>query len=329
MKKLFLIFGLLGWMAACSSSGGNSNGDTQGGVCGPDSLVYCDTTGQDTGDPQDTQGDTAPQGDVTSDGTGDLTPNPDAGLDTAVDTAVDTAIDTPQDTPQDTLWTDCSPYCTAPDGINWVFITGGTFDMGCSAGDSGCADHEKPTHSVTVAPFMMMDTELTEGQYQALTGTNPSFAPKGADYPVENLTWEDARVFCEAIGGRLPTEAEWEFAARGGTTTKHYCDTADCVLDLGWVDTNSDKMKHPVKQKTANLYGLYDTVGNVWEWVSDWYAADYYATSPTDNPPGPETGTEKVARGGSFLNLGSTRVSARYHTAPTSAFDTMGLRCAK
>jgi formylglycine-generating enzyme required for sulfatase activity len=314
MKNLFLIAGLLVGLAACSGSdgGGGPGADLVETDVGGDTLLTEDTLadGQDSMPQGDLGGDTAPLDGVPGE---DLT-----------------ALDTLPDTPQDTLWTDCSPYCTTPEGVNWVFITGGTFNMGCSPEDSTCADHELPAHSVTVAPFMIMEAELTEGQYQALVGTNPSFTPKGANYPVENLTWDEARVFCEAIGGRLPTEAEWEFAARGGTTTKYYCgDDSACVPTIGWCNTNAEGAKHPVKEKLANALGLYDTTGNVWEWVADWYAADYYATSPAENPKGPETGTEKVARGGSFVNLGSARVSSRYNTDPASAFDTLGLRCAK
>ncbi len=152
-------------------------------------------------------------------------------------------------------------------GCGWIPIPAGTFQMGCSPNDSGCTSKEEPSHAVTLSAFEMLETEVTEAQYLAVMGTNPSCNYNeggGPDNPVECVTWFNAKAFCEAVGGRLPTEAEWEYAARGGTTTKYYCgDLVSCLTGIAWYGLNSDGKLHSVKGKTANAYGLYDMLGNV------------------------------------------------------------------
>jgi formylglycine-generating enzyme required for sulfatase activity len=224
--------------------------------------------------------------------------------------------------------------CTYPGtgGVTWVAIPGGTFQMGCSAGDSGCTVYESPVHQVTLTGFEMLETEITEGQYLAVMGSNPSAHFNGASgttMPVENINWSQAKAFCEAIGGRLPTEAEWEYAARGGTTTKYYCGNDDsCLGGIAWYPVNAGIGKQPVKGKTANAYGLYDMLGNIWEWTNDWYAA--YGAGAQTNPQGPDSWYDRVFRGGAF-DSGEffLRVSYRAEGDPSDALDFLGARCAR
>jgi len=220
-------------------------------------------------------------------------------------------------------------------GLKWISIPGGTFQMGCSPGDEGCADRENPAHAVTLSPFEMLETEVTESQYSAVMGENPSCnynAGGGPNNPVECVTWFQAKEFCETIDGRLPTEAEWEYAARGGTTTKYYCgDDVGCVPGIAWwYNPNSDWKKQNVKGKAANAFGLYDMLGSVWEWTADWLDIGYYSVSPSANPPGPASGFARVSRGGGFLSLDDTlRVSARNQKDPSANDDNTGIRCAR
>ena len=219
-------------------------------------------------------------------------------------------------------------------GLKWVSIPGGTFQMGCSPGDSYCGKDEEPSHSVTLSSFEMLETEVTEGQYLAVTGEDPSDdygGGGGSNSPVENVTWFDAQAYCESAGGRLPTEAEWEYAARGGTTTKYSCgDASSCLDGIAWYDDNSGGHKHDVKGKDPNGYELYDMSGNVWEWVSDWYDSDYYDVSPDNNPQGPNSGSSRVIRGGGFGNGAySLRVSNGVYFLPSGGGYVVGFRCAR
>jgi formylglycine-generating enzyme required for sulfatase activity len=257
-----------------------------------------------------------------------------------------TPTDTP--TPGDTVG-GCQPACTGNKvcieggcqniGLTWVPIPGGSFQMGCIPGDEYCGDDEKPQHPVTISAFKMLETEVTEAQYFAVTGENPSDDYNGGggdDSPVENITWFDAKAFCEAIGGRLPTEAEWEYAARAEGTTKYICGPeSSCLDDYAWYSTNSDdgsgEHKHDVKGKLANDFGLYDMSGNVWEWVADWYDPDYYDMPDANNPQGPNIGSYRVNRGGGFVYDGvyDLRVSYRSGGAPSDVYDYVGFRCAR
>jgi formylglycine-generating enzyme required for sulfatase activity len=218
----------------------------------------------------------------------------------------------------------------------WVTIPSGTFMMGCSQGDGECLDDEKPPHSVTVSSFEMLETEVTESQFEAVMGKNPSNCFEGsggADNPVECVNWFDARAFCEAMGGRLPTEAEWEYAARGGTETKYYCgDEPECLNDIAWFDVNYTGTKHSVKKKEPNLFGLYDMLGNVEEWTNDWYDDSYYESSPSSNPPGPNSDNHspRVIRGGfCWADYDFLRVSNRTLDEPLFFADYIGFRCAR
>lgn len=220
------------------------------------------------------------------------------------------------------------------DDVTWVALTGGTFLMGCKDEDQWCeiGDGEFPQHEVTIGPFELMATEVTQELYAEITGLEPSYFEDCPQCPVENVTWDDAVAFCEQLGGRLPTEAEWEFAAWGGVDTLYYCGNDEqCVDDIAWHSQNSYGKTHPIRQKTPNDYGLYDMLGNVFEWVEDWFDAEYYANSPAENPTGPASGETKVIRGGSWLfhYQGPLRASCREANDPDTPRSNVGFRCAR
>ena len=189
-------------------------------------------------------------------------------------------------------------------GIKWVPIPAGELQMGCVANDGGCQEDELPAHTVTLSAFEMLETEVTEHQYELVRGEDLSCdygTGGGASSPVECVEWSEAKAFCTAVGGRLPTEAEWEYAARAGTSTIYICgDESECLDEHCWNEDNSGGHKHDVKGKGPNGFGLYDMSGNVWEWVSDWYDFDFYSVSEAENPTGPSSGTHKVLRGSAF-----------------------------
>jgi formylglycine-generating enzyme required for sulfatase activity len=204
--------------------------------------------------------------------------------------------------------------------------------MGCSSGDSECDDDETPPHSVTLSDFAVLETEVTVSQYEIVTGDNPSYdrgASDGLNAPVEGVDWYGAKEFCDAVDGRLCTEAEWEYAARGGTTTKYYCgDDESCLYQIAWYGSGSGGKKQEVGGKNPNEFGLYDMLGNVDEWVNDWYHDDYYSDSPQNDPGGPVTSDNKVRRGGGF-DLGTLRVSYRGVLNPSGSGPVLGFRCCK
>jgi formylglycine-generating enzyme required for sulfatase activity len=197
-----------------------------------------------------------------------------------------------------------------------------------------------PVHRVTLKPFLLSKYEMTQGQWLRFTGENPSrFQPghPGLEkpitllHPVERVSWEDCRDVLARLDLRLPTEAEWEYAARGGTNAKFYCgDDAACLAEAAWDLDNADLATHPVAQMAPNAFGLYDMLGNVWEWVSDWYNAEWYTGSPSDNPAGPDAGAERVLRGGAWNNESFyLRVSFRNYDIPTDLSRAGGIRCAR
>ena len=208
-----------------------------------------------------------------------------------------------------------------------VYVEGGSFQMG-----SKKSKDEKPIHTVTVSSFFMDKTEVTQAQYKKVMGKNPSHFSGCDDCPVERVSWHDATAFAQKVGKRLPTEAEWEYAARGGVKTNSgssqtsYAGSND-LNSVAWYGDNSGSKTHPVAQKQANALGLYDMSGNVWEWCSDWYSDSYYSESPQNDPQGPNSGSSRVLRGGSwFLNDSYCRVANRLRLNPVSRDNDYGFR---
>ena len=206
--------------------------------------------------------------------------------------------------------------------MDFVLVPAGEFDMGSNDGPA----EEKPIHRVKISkPFYVAKYEVTQAQYEKVVGRNPSKF-KGADLPVEQVSWEDAQVFCKAASkltgrtARLPTEAEWEYACRAGTTTQFSAGQGEAALGtVGWYDKNSGDATHPVGQKKANAWGLYDMHGNVPEWCEDWHVEQYYAASPAADPQGPEKRGFRVLRGGSWYNdAARCRSACRIGGAPGS-----------
>lgn len=198
----------------------------------------------------------------------------------------------------------------AKDGLTYVWISPGTYIMGCRAAKSECFRWELPARPVTLrAGFWTGQTEVTQEAYRIVIGKNPS-RYRGSSLPVDQVSWFNARAYCEAIGMRLPAEAEWEYAARGGATGPRYAS----LDSIAWYDGNSHDRTHPVAQKNPNAFGLYDMLGNLWEWVDDRYEADP---------------SKRMLRGGSFYNLArDLRVSNRLWASPQTAHRNMGFRCA-
>ena len=179
-----------------------------------------------------------------------------------------------------------------------VFVAGGTFQMG-----SNSESDEKPIHTVTISGFFMDKTEVTQAEYRKVMGKTPSSFSGCDDCPVEKVSWHDANAYAKKVGKRLPTEAEWEYAARGGNKSKGYAYSGSNDLDaVAWYNNNSGSKTHPVAQKQPNELGLYDMSGNVWEWCSDWYDEGYYSGSPQTDPQGSNSGKSRVLRGGSWFS---------------------------
>ena len=225
--------------------------------------------------------------------------------------------------------------------IEMRWIPPGKFPMGSPSGEDGRFDWEGPQHEVTLTRgFWLGSTPFTQAQWEAVMGKNLSQF-KGGDRPVEMVNWENCQEYCEALnkllpglGARLPTEADWEFACRAGTSAFNDgspCtapEGADPALDrLGWYDKNSGGETHPVGQKQANAWGLYDMHGNVWEWCEDWFGS--YPPEAQIDPAGPENGVVRVVRGGSWNNPArSCRSARRAGFDPGYRFDNLGFRLA-
>jgi len=220
------------------------------------------------------------------------------------------------------------------DGLKYVWVAPGTFMMGCSPGDGECFDDEMPLHRVTLRKgFWMGQTPATVGAYKRFAGSTGRQMPPPVAFnnnwmnknmPIVNVTWEEAQAYCGWMGGRLPTEAEWEYAARGGRAEARYGN----LDEIAWYGNNSARQTHEVAQKRANGFGLFDVLGNVWEWVNDWYDQNYYQNSPAQDPAGPVTGQYRVQRGGSWSNLTRlVRVSSRYLSDPANRLYNGGFRC--
>ena len=216
-----------------------------------------------------------------------------------------------------------------------VRVDGGTFTMGATEEQGSDAyDIEKPAHQVTLSSYMIGETEVTQALWQAVMGNNPSRFTGDSSRPVEKVSWNDCQEFIKKLNSmtgktfRLPTEAEWEYAARGGNKSKHYkYSGSNNIDDVAWYDGNSGNHTHRVKTKSPNKLGLYDMSGNVWEWCSDWYGG--YSSSAQTNPKGASSASSRVDRGGGwYYDAGSCRVSNRNYWSPVNRFEDLGLRLA-
>lgn len=209
---------------------------------------------------------------------------------------------------------------------NMVYVSGGTFIMG---GDE--SSDQTPTHSVTLSSYYICKYEVTQALWRAVMGSNPSKF-KGDNLPVEQVSWNDCQTFINRLNNytgrnfRLPTEAEWEFAARGGNYSHHYkYSGSNYIGDVAWYANNSGNRTHPVGTKQPNELGLYDMSGNVYEWCSDWYGS--YSSYSQSNPTGPNRGSNRVDRGGSWRDYARIcRSSCRYDFEPGSRYGYLGLR---
>jgi sulfatase modifying factor 1 len=251
------------------------------------------------------------------------------------------------------------------DGQRYVWILPGKFTMGCSFGDDECHDDEKPSHEVEIAKgYWLAQTPVTVGAWKKVNGklpewgsswkvagTDHDFNPNWADLqqPVIGLTWPEASQFCEAIGGRLPTEAEWEYAARAGSKSARY----GALDSIAWYADNSGKQRldsaellktdgasyakrlldngngpHDAGLKDPNAWKLYDMLGNVWQWTADWYDAKYYARGENQNPLGPPGGESRSLRGGSWGDVPRVvRASVRLGVERGDRYNLIGFRC--
>lgn len=216
--------------------------------------------------------------------------------------------------------------------LEMIFIRGGKYvSMGDTWGD-GDKD-EEPVHEVILDNFMIGKFQITQTQWLTLMGTNPSkFKKNNLNAPVENVTWNDAQAFIEKLTEysqlqfRLPTETEWEYAARGRSKIQKYAGNKT-IQDSIWFKDNSNNKTHPVGKKDANIFGIYDMSGNVCEWVNDWYAP--YSIESQNNPTGPSTGQSKILRGGSWnLDYWFARVCARMSAPPETLSNEIGFRIA-
>ena len=215
-----------------------------------------------------------------------------------------------------------------------VEVRGGTFRMGATS-EQGCDayDWEKPVHSVTLSGYYIGKTEVTQALWQAVMGSNPSYF-EGDDLPVEQVSWDDCQEFIRKLNSltgqnfRLPTEAEWEFACRGGNNSRGYKYSGSNYIDnVAWYDGNSGGKTHPVATKSPNELGIYDMSGNVWEWCCDWYGD--YTSGALTNPKGPESGSLRVHRGGCWIYYARfCRSSFRHFNFPTHRYYYLGLRLA-
>ncbi len=218
--------------------------------------------------------------------------------------------------------------------FNMVRVEGGTFTMGATSEQGSDAENnEKPTHPVTLSSYYIGETEVTQELWKAVMGSNPSNF-KGYNLPVEMVSWEDCQTFINKLNQqtgkkfRLPTEAEWEYAARGGSKSRRYkYSGSNSISDVAWYGENSNKKTHTVKAKKANELGLYDMSGNVYEWCQDWFGS--YSSGSQSNPPGASSGSTHVGRGGSWVASASyCRVSIRHHNTPSNGSKYLGLRLA-
>jgi formylglycine-generating enzyme required for sulfatase activity len=249
---------------------------------------------------------------------------------------------------------------SSPINHQMIFVAGGTFQMGCTSEQSNCHSDESPVHTVTVSNFYISKYETTNQQFAdfmnaiganingsynsteyldmddtdcEINYSGGQFVPESGkgNHPVVEVTWYGADAYAKWAGGRLPTEAEWEYAARGGNKASATLYAGGNTLDnVGWYYGNSGSSTHIVGQKQPNELGIYDMSGNVWEWCNDWYSNSYYSSSPQNNPQGPSSGTYRVFRGGSWDTYAQNcRVANRNYYIPGSSNYNYGFRVAR
>ncbi len=218
-------------------------------------------------------------------------------------------------------------------GMEFVLVKGGCFEMGDTFGD-GELD-EKPVHEACVSDFYLGKYEVTQGQWKEVMESNPSYFKDGDDHPVEMVSWNGVQEFIRRLNQmsgksyRLPTEAEWEFAARSGGKRERWAGTSNEreLEDFAWFAKNSRGRTHPVGQKKPNGLGFYDMSGNVWEWVADWYDQGYYRNSAKNKPQGPGSGSYKGLRGGSwYYDPRILRAAYRARGGPSERLTNNGFR---
>lgn len=210
-----------------------------------------------------------------------------------------------------------------------IRVEGGTFKMGSVDG----ADNEKPVHEVTLSSFSIGETEVTQELWEVVMGDNPSFF-RGSKRPVEEVSWNDCQTFIDRLNEltgktfRLPTEAEWEFAARGGNQSKGCIYSGSNTIEsVAWFGDTKDSGTHDVSMNLPNELGIFDMSGNVYEWCQDWY--ETYGSRSQTNPTGPSSGSDRVERGGCWDNIATCcRVASRYSHSPTLAYRNLGFRLA-
>ncbi|MGQ9836201.1 MAG: formylglycine-generating enzyme family protein [Thermoanaerobaculaceae bacterium] len=225
----------------------------------------------------------------------------------------------------------------SPAQVPMVFLPGGSFERGCVKGDWQCSADEQPRRFIRLSPFAIGKTEVTVGQYRVFAEATGATLPEqptwsGENFPVVNVTWEESQSFCTWLGGHLPTEAQWEYAARAGTGGTRFPKGAEISHEEANYDGVEGRDQFakaaPVGSFPPNGFGLFDMLGNVWEWCLDWYQEDYYAKSPEVDPQGPPQGKKKVVRGGSFTSdPGRLRLSYRSSLAPNQRWLFTGFRC--
>ena len=237
-------------------------------------------------------------------------------------------------------------YTETAFGINMkmIWVEGGEFMMGCTSEQSDCGDDEKNVRRVKVDGFYIGMLEVTQAQWEAVMGTsiyqqrdkaNTSWPMRGVgrDYPMYYVSWEEAMEFCRLLSNKtgktytLPTEAQWEYAARGGKKNDGTKYAGSNLIDaVAWYSDNSGSSTHPCGSKRANALGIYDMSGNVWEWCKDWYSSSY-TSYDTNNPTGPSSGSNRVNRGGGWYNrAGGCRVAYRNYSAPGDRSYLLGFR---
>ena len=227
-----------------------------------------------------------------------------------------------------------SDFTESQYGIEMTYVRGGTFMMGCTPEQEGdCYFQEEPAHPATLSDFYIGKYEVTQAQWQTIMGSNPSHF-QGDNLPVENVSWDDAQEFIKKLNAatgkpyRLPTKAEWEYAARGGGQNRGYkYSGSNDVGEVAWYEGNSESRTHPVGTKKANELGIHDMSGNVWEWTSDLYGE--HNGDPQADPESQDEGSFRIIRGGGWGSYArGVRVSNHYNNGSGNRYNILGFRLA-